>query len=261
MTSDTALATLNGATELSDTQAAVMAETQADIEATAFEFQPPKVRMPSGGVKAFTTDDGDVIQPGWTGIIAVSQMARAYWPTKDATGLPPLCSSPDSLNGWLGDELEKDQVKAALGAEVRHPLLSALDGTRGPQSCSHCPLSAWGSGEGRGQACKALRRLLVIPAGWHMPAILTLPPTSVKIFDQYASARQRTPGQSYFTVLTRFDLDTRRNGAGTEYAVIKLSVAGILDDAQIAAVLALRTQYAELVRALEITAAEYDLGV
>ncbi len=231
---------------------------QAETELTAFAFQPPKMRMPSGGVKAFTTDDGTVIQPGWTGIIAVSQMARAYWPSKETTGLPPLCASPDSLNGWLADEADKEQVKIALRQDTRHPALVDLDDTqRGPFTCDRCPLSGWGSGEGRGQACKALRRLLVIPTGWHMPAILTLPPTSVKVFDQYASARTRAPGQSYFTVLTRFDLDTRRNGAGTEYAVIKLSAAEPLDDAQIAAVLTLRTQYAELVRSLEITAAEY----
>ncbi len=58
-------------------------------------------------------------------------------------------------------------------------------------------------------------------------------------------------------MLTRFDLDTRRNGAGAEYAVIKLSAAEPLDDTQIAAMLTLRTQNAELVRSLEITAAEY----
>lgn len=246
--------------QLTETQAAVLAEMQREDERRAYQFMPPRIRMPSGGVDTFIID-GDTMKPGFDAIIAISQMARAYWPSKAANGLPPLCASADSAVGWLNDSPDKEQLRAALSATSRHPGLSSLEtGHAGPYACDRCPLSGWGSATdgGRGQACKALRRLVLLIDGWTTPAIMTLPPTSAKTWDLYASSRARTPGQSYFTVRTRFDLERKSNAAGIQYSVIKLSVAAPLTDAETAAVLGIRAQYADLVRSMEIEPAEYE---
>ncbi|MCB0190219.1 MAG: hypothetical protein KDE31_38365, partial [Caldilineaceae bacterium] len=105
--------------------------------------------------------------------------------------------------------------------------------------------------------CKTLRRLLLLVDGWTTPAVMTLPPTSCKAWDLYASSRARTPGQAYFTVRTRFDLERKTNAGGTAYSVVKLTVGSSLTDEEAAAVLSIRAQYSELVRSLEIEAAEF----
>jgi hypothetical protein len=238
-----------------------MAEMQREDERRAFQYIPPRIKLPSGGLDVFITGDGDTLKPGFDAIIAVSQMARAYWPIKSANGLPPLCSSADSAVGWLAMSPDKEQVRAALSATGRHPGLMNLDADHtGPYACDRCPLSGWATAPdgGRGQACKALRRLVLLIDGWTTPAILTLPPTSCKAWDLYASSRARTPGQSYFTVRTRFDLERKSNAAGTQYSVVKLSVSAPLTEAETAAVLGIREQYADLVRSMEIEPAEYE---
>ena len=258
----TALATLNRQPiQLSETAAAVVAEMQREEERRAFQFMPPRIKLPSGGLDVFITGDGDTLKPGFDAIIAVSQMGRAYWPIKSANGLPPLCSSSDSAVGWIATLPDKEQARAAVAAPIRHPGLMNLDaGHTGPYACDRCPLSGWGTAidGGRGQACKALRRLLLLLDGWTTPAVMTLPPTSCKVFDLYASSRARTPGQTYFTVRTRFDLERKSNAGGTQYSVVKLSVASPLTDAETAAVLGIRAQYADLVRQMEIEPAEYE---
>ncbi len=118
-------------------------------------------------------------------------------------------------------------------------------------------MAQWGSGNGRGQACKSLRRLIVLVEGWTMPAIMTLPPTSIKAFDTYASACARTRGGAYFTNWTRIELAQESNGAGIKFSVAKFNVEKPLSQAELAAVIDIRHQYAELVRSLNIVADDY----
>ena len=161
--------------------------------------------------------------------------------------------------GWLAMEPDPGQIEAARRQVMTHRGLDYIgDPARASWECGKCSLSLWGSGDGRGQACKTLRRLLVLVDGWTMPALLTLPPTSVKTFDQYASA-QASRGGAYFSIRTRFEVEQKRNPAGVTFSAIKLTAAGDLDDDDLAAVLALRAQYAELVRSMEIAGDEYDL--
>lgn len=48
----------------------------------------PRIKLPSGGLDVFITGDGDTMRPGFDAIVAISQMARTYWPVKSANGLP-----------------------------------------------------------------------------------------------------------------------------------------------------------------------------
>jgi hypothetical protein len=192
------------------------------------------------------------------GIVAVAQRARAYWPGKGTLGQPPLCGSPDAMLGHF--DPNSPQTKEAAAAPVRHPALNELDPAQaaGPWQCDSCPLAQWESvGNGRrGQACKSIRRLLVIVEGWSMPAVLTLPPTSVKAWDGFASGlRQR--GQSYFGRWLALELNAAKNGDGTPYAVINIKSGAVLTDPEAAEVMALRARFAELVRSLDIVADDY----
>ena len=252
-----ALAVISGnGAALTPMQAAVLAEMEAD-NGGAYDYKPTRIKFPSGGMTVFSVDDTDTLKPPVKAIIAVSQKARAFWPAKDTAGQPPLCSSPDGTVGAF--DPTSDQVQAAAGLAFRHPALDALDDSDavGPWNCVECPLNQWGSGNGRGKACKDLRRLIVLVEGWTMPAILTLPPTSVKAFDTYASAQARTRGNAYFTGWTRIELVQETNPAGIKFSVAKFSVEKPLTDAELAAVIDVRHQFAELIRQMGIGGDDY----
>ena len=246
----------NNGAALTPMQSAVLAELDAD-NGGAYDYIPTRIKFPSGGMMAFSVDDSDTLKPPVKAIIAVSQKARAFWPAKDTAGQPPLCSSPDGLAGVFDPSSE--QVKAALAMPVRHPALGTLDAQAavGPWECAGCAMAQWGSGNGKSQACKSLRRMIVLVEGWTMPAIMTLPPTSLKPFDTYASACARTKGGAYFTNWTRIELAQETNGAGIKYSVAKFTADRALTEAELSAVIEVRHQFAELVRNLGIVADDY----
>lgn len=245
----------NGKAELSELEQTILAEIES--EETAFDYIPTRIKFPSGGMNVFSTNDGDILKPPFTAIAAVSQKARAFWPGKDTQGTPPLCASPDGVSGYF-NTTDREQAKVAAMMPQRHPALGMMAGGEGPHTCATCPLSQWGSGDGKGQACKSLIRLILLVEGWSMPAIMTIPPTSVKVWNGYASARQREKGQAYFTAWTKFDLEMAASNSGVRYGVLKLAVAKPLTVSEIGAVMEIRRQYAQLVRAMGVTAEDYD---
>ena len=100
--------------------------------------------------------------------------------------------------------------------------------------------------------------MIVLVQGWTMPAILTVPPTSIKVFDIFASKRKNLRGNSYFSCRTKIELDKAKNANGTDYATLKLSIAEQLTEDEVRAVLELRTQYEDWVRGMGVTADDYD---
>jgi hypothetical protein len=59
------------------------------------------------------------------------------------------------------------------------------------KTCKGCPQNEWGSGTGKGKACKNTRRLLVVPADADeksQPWVLDVSPTGLKHFDKYVNA-------------------------------------------------------------------------
>ncbi len=256
-----ALAVLNtGALALSDIEQAILAEAATDT--AAYDPIPTRLTISPGGTNIIMTSDGEALK-SLTGIIVISQKARVYWPEKGG-GLPPLCSSPDALHGFINAEPTAAQWQAAGGARQPHPALPLLDsGAKLPPTfaCASCPLSQFGSahqgGAGRGQACKALRRLVVLADGWAQPALFTLPPTSIKSFDTYASSLSR--GRSaYFGVRTKITLESQKSANGDPYSVATFATAGALSLDEVAAVLNIRRQFEALVRTLPIDGGDYD---
>lgn len=257
----TALATLSGGTiKLSELEQAILAEAAHDE--AAYDPIPTKITISPGGTNIFVTSDNEPLK-AITGIIVISQKARAYWPEK-GTGSAPMCSSHDGIHGRIGGEVTDAQFSAAMTAKAPHPaipLLSAAAELPEAFACASCPLSQFGSahqgGAGKSQACKSMRRLVVAVDGWAQPAMLTLPPTSIKAFDLFASglARQRS---AYFAVRTKITLEAQKSGNGDPYSVASFAVAAPLGTPELAAVIAVRREFEALVRSAPIEAAEYD---
>lgn len=254
-----------GDIELSDVETMIMEEAARDE--TAFDPIPTKIVIAPGGINVFSTSDGETLNT-LSGIIAISQKARAYWPDK-GTGSPPLCSSRDGLFGTLAPEYTNEQLQAAANARIPHPALPRIDaGADLPArfECMSCPMAQWGSAYQSGkaskaQACKSLRRLVLVLDGWTQPALFTLPPTSLRNFDTYASGLQRRRS-AYFAVRTEIGLEKQTSGTGEPYSIATFKMVEELQDKQqLAAVIALRDEYKELVAQMDISPDEYDAPV
>ena len=252
----------NGA-QLSELEELILQEAAGD--GAAYDPIPTKLTIAPGGINQYVTSDGETLK-SFTAIVAISQKARAYWSEK-GTGQPPLCSSSDGARGVFSGAPTTEQLRAALTAKEPHWALKLMDaGAPLPDlyECIACPLSRWGSvhqggASGKSQACKTLRRLVLLVDGWTQPALLTLPPTSVKGWDAYCSSlsRQRS---AYFAVRTKFELKSDKSVNGDPYSMALVTMAEKLTDkAEIQAVISIRREFEALVRSMPIQSTEYDV--
>lgn len=169
------------------------AEFEEEFNDTEVNFL--RVKIPSGGATSFEIPDP--LNPEETnpakvlaGIIVYQHKANGYWPEGDSMGNPPACSSSDGKTG---------------------------EGEPGG-ACSLCPLNEWGSGEGgSGKACKNMMQVYLLQSGDMFPVQLSLPPTSIKPFNQYMS-RLRMNGLLPSKVLTSISLKKEESN-GNPYAV------------------------------------------
>lgn len=253
-----ALQVLNPGQKLTELELMIMEEVGS--EDSSFDLIPTKVKIGSGGINQFVTSADETFKE-FAGVVAVSQKARAYWPASDNKDMPPLCTSADGVRGNFQVDPTDDQMFVGTKQKVVHPGVKAIDEGKQPQAtyaCATCPLAQWNSSEkGKGQACKSMRRLVVLIDGWTAPALLTLPPTSVKVWDTYASALQNKKS-AYFAVKTAFSLEKMKSAGGDTYSVVKATAAGALDKAQLEAVLQIRKEYSDFVRNMAVDNDEYD---
>lgn len=251
------------AAELTQLDAMIAAEMAE--EATAFDVDLPRIRIAPGGVGQFQL--GEDMAKSFTAIVAISQKVRGYWPKKETGSAPPLCSSVDSIVGLFNPNPSEEEFKAAASAHMLHPAIELLShkDARLPEAweCAHCPLSQWGSahqnGAQKGQACKAMARLLLVVDGYKLPAVMSLPPTSLKPWGAYCSALMAT-GKPYFVVRTRFELDKTQTPTGIVYNTVKVALAGPLTPEETADVLQLRREYGGLVRGAGVESVDYETG-
>ncbi len=177
-----------------------------EMDGLSIEFD--RVRIPSGGGLAFEIPGDDPDNPELAkeiiGVIVDQHPVNAYWAVKySGENNPPDCSSMDGKEGV-------DQ-----------------DGNRRP--CNSCPYNEWGSDEdGRGKACKNMRRIYILPEGEMFPLLLTLPPTSLKNFSNYLAKRVIAKGRRSHNVLTKISLKKAVNSSGITYSQATFTLAGIL---------------------------------
>lgn len=249
-----------GQIQLTDAEALILAEMQDD--ATAFDMQPTRIKVAPGGIGQFLM--GDETAKGFSAVVAISQKIRGYWPAT-GTDKAPLCSSPDGNIGIFNNEVSDTDFRAAINAKTPHPAIVLMDQNKplpDHYSCLSCPLNQWGSehqrGNGRGKACKEMRRLLLLIDGWALPAILALPPTSIRSWDAYCSALQSKKG-AYFAVKTKFALDSAKAQGGETYNIVQVTSENAIKDVESLRLISeIRRQYRDLVAAMPVVGEEYE---
>ena len=176
-----------------------------------FRIPTYRAKIPAGGGKAFDIITGDeeldTSVTSFKGVIATFHKSNALFENGSEeyeAGRPPICQSQD---GFIGINLDGEE-----------------------RDCADCEHNQWGSSHkgGKGKECKNMRRLYILVEGSNVPIIMTLPPTSIKIWEEYRAnlaADRKTPGD----VITEFSIGQKqKNAAGKEYSIIKLKAIGSL---------------------------------
>jgi len=116
--------------------------------------------------KQFKLPDGTILN-GPLDIIVVdwSSQNQYYAGAYDANNI----SSPDCF------AIGKDPKTLVPDASISAPQNGACEG---------CPMDAWGSGQGNGKACKNTRQVIIRLPSRPELFTLSLPPTSLKAFDE-----------------------------------------------------------------------------
>jgi|GEM_PF-3973847 len=172
------------------------------------DFIPPtyQIKIPAGGGKAFNISTGnedlDTSIPNFRGVIVRKQLTNVYFLGYEEGGgnQPPLCSSQDGFIGITQNGQRRD--------------------------CSSCEYAQWGS-NGKGKACKNKKLLYILADGCQVPLILTLPPTSLKVFQDYETSLT-TMLKTIGEVVTEFSLSVDKNVNGIAYSVVKFKALGSL---------------------------------
>ena len=253
-----ALMKLTGGSAYQPSELEMLIMGESTTDENAFDMMATRLHIAPGGTGNFVSPDGAISLRKIDGIVAVSQKARAYWPGK-ALGKPPICASANGLNGTFNFASEDSQMQEATRQGVVHPAIKLMD-TAGsaPETydCASCPLAQWGSSRGKGQACKSLRRLIIVLDGMAMPIVLTLPPTSVAAWDAYCSSLRQKRSE-YFAVRTTFGLERQSTPNGEPYSIVKLESGVSLKIDEVRAVIEVRRQFEDWVRSKAINAEDY----
>jgi len=217
---------------LNDDLAEVIAE---EMNGLTIEFD--RVRIPSGGGLAFEIPGDDPDNPELAkeivGVIVDQHPVNAYWAMKySGENNPPDCSSMDGKEGVTSDGVKKP--------------------------CNSCPYNEWGSDEdGRGKACKNMRRIYILPEGEMFPLLLTLPPTSLKNFSNYLAKRIIGKGRRSYNVLTKVSLKKAVSGGGITYSQASFALAGVLSEEDAKKMEEYSRSIKAITRKLEVAADEY----
>jgi hypothetical protein len=251
----------SNAIQLTDAESLILSEMQDDT--AAFDMQPTRIKVAPGGIGQFLM--GDDTAKGFTAVVAISQKIRGYWP-EAGTGQAPVCSSPDGSRGFFDNAISDERFRAAITAPHPHPAIVLMDQNKPSPDffdCATCPLNQWGSEHqrragGKGKGCKEMRRLLLLIDGWALPAILALPPTSIRVWDNFCSSLQ-SKKSAYFAVKTKFALDSAKAQGGETYNVVQVSVDSPIKDVDSLKLISeIRRQYRDLVATMPVVAEEYE---
>lgn len=177
-----------------------LAEDLAGLELT-FD----RIKIPAGGSTAFEIPDGDEedaqMVKDITCVILLQHPAFAYYVEKYTGGKnPPDCGSFD---GKIGN------------------------GNPGG-SCDTCRYNKYGSGEGKGKACKNRRMLYILMEGELFPMMLSVPTGSLKAYSNYVKhllSKDRKPNQ----VVTKISLKKAANSEGIIFSQAVFSFKRMLN--------------------------------
>lgn len=169
------------------------------------QMRPPQIGI-IAAAQLFRMPDGSQVKQ-IEGVLIDSNRCNAYWKadmSAGGSGNPPDCASFDGV---------KPYTEAPVHAD-----------------CAGCPMNKYGSGkDGSGKACKNMRRVHVLAQGELIPYRLTLPPTSLRAFDDYMTALTQK-GRPCQTVVTAITLAKAKNKKGIEYSGAVFAMVSMIDD-------------------------------
>jgi len=205
------------------------------------------IKIPAGGGLAYEVqgeDDDDVnYEKEITGVIVFTHRMNGFWPGSYGSGESgedkiPACSSMDGKTGLWRDT-----------GEIRQ--------------CENCPLNQFGSaddgkgGQGKGKACKNMRRLYMMLDGDPNFYLLTVPPTSIKEVNRQLVKIMGSKGIPYTGLIVSLKLEKAVNGNGVAYSKVLLEKKGLLSPAVSAQAKEMRRQIKEQYQNLAITLDDY----
>jgi len=176
----------------------------------------PRVKVPSGGGVLWTivADGKPAAVDELRGALAFFRKQRAFWADPDPKGNAPDCASVDGKVPVAGGMY-------APGGEMA--------GQNPSGHCKTCPMAQAGSDlkGGRGAACKDQRILFLAEEGKLLPTVVTVPPSSVKSFEDFIiSLVNAKPVLPWWGAGVRLTLEEASNAAGNKFARIVFSATG-----------------------------------
>lgn len=198
-----------------------------------------RVKIPSGGGLAFEVPGDDPESPDMekeiVGVIVDHHAVNAYWAEAySGQNVQPDCASMD---GKIGEVYATGEKKP----------------------CNNCPFNEWGSADdGRGKACKNMRRIYILREGELFPVLLTLPPTSLKNFSSYVAKRVVGRGKRTSAVITKVALKKATSSGGIAYSQATFTkMVDELPENNARAMHEYATQIKSITRNLEVNTDDY----
>ena len=218
----------------------LMAENYAEGEAPRF----PRIGFPTGGGKHYSVQVGEKSEAleKLRAAIVHHHQARAYFGPGAATSRPPVCSSLDGQTGSLprqGDRFGECRtcVHGRFGTAVND------------------------KGEaGAGAACKDTRRLYILLPGESMPRLLTLPPGSLRNWQEFRDNQLMPLGLGLRGAIVEVGLEQTRNDNSIQYSRSTFRLGGRLDAESRAMVQALYEAVSRQSQAVAVTQEDYVVG-
>lgn len=201
-------------------------EVAEDMDGLRLSFK--QVKIPAGGALQFEVPSDDPDNPDYTkyleGVILYNHYSYAYWP-EDEDG-------------------ETDENTA--------PLCQSVDGKVGYGSpgglCASCGFNRFGS-RGKGKACKNSRVLYLLRSGEPMPIQISLPPTSLRPFNDFANYAFMLQQRGLCASVIQIGLRKDSNGKD-EYSVATFKVLYDFEGEELARVREFSDQFREKVKAM-----------
>lgn len=233
------------ALSLPDDIRADLLRTQAAGIQTPIDLVELKM-LAAGACQFELTDEPGRTFPIARGIILHAHPSNVLWHKKygslpnpnDEKDKLPRCSSNDGVYG----------VPLEGFAHAGLPVGVLGDGKRTVE-CATCPYNQWNSGNlliadknPKGKAVTNNRKVYIMLEDRDAPVVLTIPPTSIGGFDEYASSLLNK-GIPLQAVVTEFS-QTRVTGRGAAYAQVHVKAVQDLNSEEFAVVMDKRKRYA-----------------
>jgi hypothetical protein len=182
----------------------------------------------------YTLPDESKVQE-FEGIIIDQTPANAWWEkdiSESGGNAPPDCFS---MNGVYPDE----------GCNLQQN-----------DECAGCKQNQFGSDKnGKGKACKNMKRVHILMEDSSLPRRLTIPPTSIRSFDNYMTELVDR-GLPYGCVVSKFTL-AKKTSESFEFSEVKINFVRVLNQNEIAIVADTIKKFRDTARKQEIRADEY----